>query len=134
MVSDKDIIKEVKKFFSTDAQRDAMLIHSATSISSPQFDSMTKASANDNGSITYHAAKRRQTLIKAALDSMDQDEASVLNMLYLQNDSITKVSMTLCMSRRSIFRLRNHALIDFAYCYNFGELLDRIHDEETATT
>ena len=136
MLDDKEISKEVVKFFEVDVPREQMLVRSATSITSPQFDGMPKAAGNGNGSenkmISYTEAKRHLAAINTALDLMDPDEADVLNMLMIKHETATKAALELCLSRASVFRLRKRALVDFAYAYNGGELLDRLHDKATA--
>lgn len=129
MNSDKKIIKAVEQFFSRDVRRGTMLIRSAISISSVRMD-VLPGSSNSNDSenkmIAYSEAKQRQALIKSAFKLMDTDEATVLESLYIKGWSTTKTALTLCVSTRSVFRLRKRALLDFAYCYNMGELLDRM--------
>ena len=136
MLDDKEISKEVVKFFEVDVPRERMLVRSATSITSPQFDGMPGKTSNGNGSenkmISYAEAKRHLAAINTALELMDRDEADVLNMLMLQHETATKAALELCLSRASVFRLRKRALVDFAYAYNGGELLDRLHDKATA--
>lgn len=136
MVEDKEIESEVVKFLDREVRRSIMLIHSATSISSPRFDGMPKGSSNGNSSerkmIAYADAKAKMELVNAAFDMMDDDEAAVLQGLYVKGWTITKISMELCLSRRSVFRLRKRGLLDFAYCYNAGELIDRLTSKETA--
>lgn len=136
MMDDKEISKEVVKFFEVDVPREQMLVRSATSITSPQFDGMPGKTSNGNGSenkmISYTEAKRHLAAINTALELMDPDEADVLNMLMIKHETATKAALELCLSRASVFRLRKRALVDFAYAYNCGELLDRLHDKETA--
>lgn len=136
MLDDKEISKEVVKFFEVDVPREQMLVRSATSITSPQFDGMPKASGKGNGSenkmISYTEAKRHLSMINAAFDLMDPDEADVLNLLMIKHKTATKAALELCLSRASVFRLRKRALVDFAYAYNCGELLDRLHDKATS--
>ena len=136
MLDDKEIRKAVVKFFEVDVPREQMLVRSATSITSPQFDGMPGKTSNGNASenkmISYTEAKRHLAAINAAFDLMDQDEADVLNMLMIKHETATKAALELCLSRASVFRLRKRALVDFAYAFNGGELLDRLHDKETA--
>lgn len=136
MLDDKEISKAVVKFFEVDVPREQMLVRSATSITSPQFDGMPGKTSNGNGSenkmISYTEAKRNLAAINTAFDLMDPDEADVLNLLMIKHETATKAAMELCLSRASVFRLRKRALVDFAYAYNCGELLDRLHDKETA--
>ena len=136
MMDDKEISKAVVKFFEVYVPREQMLVRSATSITSPQFDGMPGKTSNGNGSenkmISYTEAKRHLSMINAAFDLMDQDEADVLNILMIKHETATKAALELCLSRSSVFRLRKRALVDFAYAYNGGELLDRLHDKVTA--
>lgn len=136
MLDDKEISKAVVKFFEVDVPREQMLVRSATSITSPQFDGMPGKTSKGNGSenkmISYTEAKRHLYMINAAFDLMDPDEADVLNMLMIKHYSATKAALELCLSRASVFRLRKRALVDFAYAFNAGELLDRLHDKATA--
>ena len=126
MNSDKKIIKAVEQFFSRDVRRDTMLIRSAISISSVRMPGSSNSNDSENKMIAYSEAKQRQALIKSAFKLMDTDEATVLESLYIKGWSTTKTALTLCVSTRSVFRLRKRALLDFAYCYNMGELLDRM--------
>ena len=136
MMDDKEISKAVVKFFEVDVPREQMLVRSATSITSPQFDGMPGKTSNGNASenkmISYTEAKGHLAAINTALELMDQDEADVLNMLMIQHETATKAALELCLSRASVFRLRKRALVDFAYAFNGGELLDRLHDKATA--
>lgn len=136
MMDDKEISKEVVKFFEVDVPREQMLVRSATSITSPQFDGMPGKTSHGNGSenkmISYTEAKRHLAAINTALELMDPDEADVLNILLIKHETATKAALELCLSRASVFRLRKRALVDFAYAYNGGELLDRLHDKATA--
>ena len=137
MVDDNTITKTVEKFFERDVQRDLMLIHSATSVSSPSFDGMPKGTSDGNGSENkmraYSDAKTTINMIHSAFDLMDQDEADVLNILYLKGWTATKAAMTLCVATRSVYRLRKKELLDFAFAYRAGELIDRVTNNATAT-
>lgn len=136
MLDDKEISKAVVKFFEVDVPREQMLVRSATSITSPRFDGMPKASGKGNGSenkmISYTEAKRHLAAINTAFDLMDRDEADVLTLMMIKHYSATKAALELCLSRASVFRLRKRALVNFAYAYNGGELLDRLHNKATA--
>lgn len=129
MVDDKKISKTVEKFFTRDLQRDLMLIKSAGSVSAVRFDGMPSGGSNGNGSerkmIAYTEAKHTLSDIKSAFDLMDDDEAEVLNDLYIKHWSATKTAMELCMTSRTVYRLRKRAMLNFAYAFQAGLLLDR---------
>lgn len=135
MVDDKKISKTVEKFFTRDLQRDLMLIKSAGSVSAVRFDGMPSGS-NGNGSerkmIAYSEAKHTLSDIKSAFELMDDDEAEVLNDLYLKNWSATKTAMELCMTSRTVYRLRKRAMLNFAYAFQAGLLIDRAAGDSEA--
>lgn len=134
MVDDKNLSKTVEKFFTRDLQRDLMLIKSAGSVSAVRFDGMPTGS-NGNGSerkmIAYAEAKHTLADIKSAFELMDDDEAEVLNDLYIKNWSATKTAMELCMTSRTVYRLRKRAMLNFAYAFQAGLLIDRAAGDNT---
>lgn len=129
-MSDSELVKVVKRFFSRDVTRARLVVAGAEQVSSPVLSPASggHSGGNSNEDAMIRAVESRQflKLVYATLEILPGDEGEILKLRFIDGQNPVKSSMKLMMSESGLYKLERRALVDFGYCYRGGELLDSV--------
>ena len=127
-MSDSDLVKVVKRFFSRDVSRARLIIAGAEQVSSPTLSAAGggHSAGNSSEDTMIRAVESRQflKLVYSTLEILPGYEGEIIKLRFIDGQSPIKASMRMMMSESGLYKLERKALIDFAYCFRGGELLD----------
>lgn len=127
-MSDSDLVKVVKRFFSRDVTRARLIIAGAEQVSSPSLSPAcgghSAGNSSEDAMIRAVEARNFLKLVYATLEILPAGEGDVLKVRFIDGQNPVKSSMKMMMSESGLYKLERRALIDFGYCYRGGELLD----------
>lgn len=127
-MSDSDLVKVVKRFFSRDVTRAMLTVKGAEQVSSPTLSPTSGGHSAGNSSedamIRAVEARNFLKLVYSTLELLPRGEGDVLKVRFVDGKNPVKASICMMMSESGLYKLERKALIDFAYCYRGGELLD----------
>lgn len=129
-MSDSELVKVVKRFFVRDVMRARLTIAGAEQVSSPALSPAAcgHSGGNSNEDAMIRAVESRQflKLVYSTLEILPGSEGEILKLRFIDGQSPIKASMKLMMSESGLYKLERKALLDFAYCFKGGELLDSV--------
>lgn len=127
-MSDSDLVKVVKRFFSRDVTRARLTVKGAEQVSSPTLSPAGGGHSSGNSSedtmIRAVEARNFLKLVYSTLEILPGSEGDVLKVRFVDGQNPIKSSMKLMMSESGLYKLERRALVDFGYCYRGGALLD----------
>lgn len=128
VMSDSELVKVVKRFFSRDVTRARLVVAGAEQVSSPVLSPAcgghSAGNSSEDAMIRAVEARNFLKLVYATLEILPAGEGDVLKVRFIDGQNPVKSSMKLMMSESGLYKLERKALVDFGYCYRGGELLD----------
>ena len=127
-MSDSDLVKVVKRFFSRDVTRAMLTVKGAEQVSSPTLSptsgGQSAGNSCEDAMIRAVEARNFLKLVYSTLELLPRGEGNVLKVRFVDGKNPVKASICMMMSESGLYKLERKALIDFGYCYRGGELLD----------
>lgn len=129
-MSDTELVKVVKRFFSRDVTRARLVVAGAEQVSSPTLSPAAGGHSAGNSSedamIRAVEARNFLKLVYATLEILPAGEGAILKLRFIDGQSPFKASMRMMISESGLYKLERKALVDFGYCFKGGELLDSV--------
>lgn len=129
-MSDSELVKVVKRFFSRDVTRARLMVAGAEQVSSPALSPACggHSAGNSSEDAMIRAVESRQflKLVYSTLEILPGYEGEIIKLRFIDGQNPIKSSMKLMMSESGLYKLERKALLDFGYCYRGGELLDSV--------